>query len=49
MVKVYVIGKTQADLFPYMGDSRRVMPGKADGSAFEARHKGMVKGFPDTA
>jgi thymidylate synthase (FAD) len=48
-MKVYVIGKTQADLFPYMGDSRRVMPGKADGSAFEARHKGMVKGFPDTA
>lgn len=36
-MKVHLIGKTQVNLFPARGDSRRVMPGKAEGSKFEAR------------
>ena len=46
-MKVYMVGKTRADLFPPRYDSRYVMPGKAEGSAFEARHRGSVDGFPD--
>ena len=46
-MKVYMVGKTQADLFPSRKDSRYVMPGKAEGSAFEARHRGSVDSFPD--
>ncbi len=36
-MKVLLIGKTEVDLFPFQGDSRYVMPGKAEGSAFEER------------
>lgn len=36
-MKVLLIGQTQADLFPFQGNSRHVMPGKADGSKFEDR------------
>jgi thymidylate synthase (FAD) len=36
-MKVLLIGKTEVDLFPFQGDSRHVMPGKAEGSAFEKR------------
>lgn len=36
-MKVYLIGKTEVDLFPSQGNSRHVMPGKAEGSAFEDR------------
>jgi len=36
-VKVLLIGKTKVDLFPFQGDSRHVMPGKAEGSKFEKR------------
>jgi thymidylate synthase (FAD) len=36
-MKVLLIGKTEADLFPFQGNSRQVMPGKADNSEFEKR------------
>lgn len=36
-MKVLLIGKTEVDLFPFQGNSRHVMPGKAEGSAFEDR------------
>lgn len=36
-MKVYLIGKTEVDLFPSRGNSRHVMPGKAEGSVFEGR------------
>jgi len=36
-VKVFLIGKTQVDLFPFQGDSTHHMPGKASGSEFEKR------------
>ena len=36
-MKVLLIGKTKVDLFPFQGDSRHVMPGKAEGSKFEKR------------
>lgn len=36
-MKVYLIGKTDVDLFPACEDSRHVMPGKAEGSSFEER------------
>jgi len=36
-MKVFLIGKTEVDLFPPNGSSRHVMPGKAEGSAFEKR------------
>ena len=36
-MKVLLIGKTKVDLFPFQGDSRHVMPGKAEGSEFEKR------------
>jgi thymidylate synthase (FAD) len=36
-VKVLLIGKTEVDLFPFQGDSRHHMPGKAEGSEFEKR------------
>lgn len=39
-MKVLLIGKTDVDLFPFQGNSRHVMPGKAEGSAFEKRVKG---------
>lgn len=39
-MKVLLIGKTEADLFPFQGDSRHHMPGKAEGSEFEERVKG---------
>lgn len=35
-----MIGKTSVDLFPFQGDSRHTMPGKAAGSEFEKRVKG---------
>lgn len=38
-MKVYMIGKTEVDLFPFQGDSRHHMPGKAEGSAFQERVK----------
>lgn len=38
-MKVLLIGKTEVDLFPARGDSRHVMPGKAEGSNFEKRLK----------
>lgn len=38
-MKVLLIGKTEVDLFPFQSDSRHVMPGKAEGSAFEKRLK----------
>lgn len=38
-MKVLLIGKTEVDLFPFQGNSRHVMPGKAEGSAFEKRVK----------
>lgn len=38
-MKVLLIGKTEVDLFPFQGDSRHHMPGKAEGSEFEARLK----------
>lgn len=38
-MKVYMIGKTGADLFPARGDSRLVMPGKAEGSAMEDKYR----------
>lgn len=38
-MKVLLIGKTEVDLFPYQGNSRHVMPGKAEGSEFEKRVK----------
>lgn len=34
-----MIGKTEVDLFPARGDSRHVMPGKAEGSEFEKRER----------
>lgn len=46
-MKVYIVGRTQADLFAPRPDSRYVMPGKAEGSAFEARHKGSVDSRPN--
>lgn len=36
-MKVLLIGKTEVDLFPFQGNSRHVMPGKAEGSEFEGR------------
>ena len=36
-MKVYLIGKTKVDLFPFQGDSTHHMPGKASGSEFEKR------------
>lgn len=36
-MKVLLIGKTEVDLFPFQGNSRHVMPGKAEGSKFEKR------------
>lgn len=39
-MKVYLIGRTMVDLFPARGNSRHVMPGKAEGSKFEKRIKG---------
>jgi thymidylate synthase (FAD) len=36
-MKVLLIGKTEADLFPFQGNSRQIMPGKAEGSEFEKR------------
>lgn len=36
-MKVLLIGKTEVDLFPFQGDSRHVMPGKAEYSDFEER------------
>lgn len=38
-MKVLLIGKTEVDLFPFQGNSRHVMPGKAEGSEFEGRVK----------
>ncbi len=38
-MKVLLIGKTEADLFPFNGTSRHVMPGRAEGSEFEKRVK----------
>ena len=38
-MKVLLIGKTEVDLFPFQGNSRQVMPGKADSSEFEKRVK----------
>lgn len=38
-MKVLLIGKTEVDLFPFQGNSRHVMPGKAELSAFEERVK----------
>lgn len=38
-MKVFVIGKTEVDLFPFNGTSRHHMPGKAEGSNYEARLK----------
>ena len=38
-MKVLLIGKTEVDLFPFQGNSRHVMPGKAEGSEFEKRIK----------
>lgn len=38
-MKVLLIGKTEVDLFPFQGNSRQVMPGKADNSEFEKRVK----------
>lgn len=38
-MKVLLIGKTEVDLFPFQGNSRHVMPGKAEGSALEKRVK----------
>lgn len=38
-MKVLLIGKTEVDLFPFQGNSRQVMPGKADNSEFEKRIK----------
>lgn len=40
-MKVVVLGKTEVDLFPFQGDSRHVMPGKAEGSAFEKRVRAL--------
>ena len=37
MVKVLLIGKTDVDLFPFQGNSRHAMPGKAEGSEFQRR------------
>lgn len=36
-MKVLLIGKTEVDLFPPQGNSRHVMPGKADNSEFQRR------------
>jgi len=36
-MKVFLIGKTSVDLFPFQGNSRHVMPGKAEGSEFQRR------------
>lgn len=36
-MNVYLIGKTEVNLFPPRGNSRHVMPGKAEGSEFEKR------------
>lgn len=36
-MKVLLIGKTEVDLFPFQGDSRHHMPGKAEGSEFQRR------------
>lgn len=36
-MNVYLIGKTEVDLFPPRANSRHVMPGKAEGSEFEKR------------
>ena len=36
-MKVLLIGKTEVDLFPPQGNSRHVMPGKADSSEFQRR------------
>lgn len=41
-MKVFLIGKTEVDLFPVQGDSRHVMPGKAEGSKFEKRVRDSV-------
>ncbi len=38
-MKVLLIGKTEVDLFPFQGNSRHVMPGKAELSEFERRVK----------
>lgn len=38
-MKVLLIGKTEVDLFPIQGNSRHVMPGKAEGSEFQRRVK----------
>lgn len=38
-MKVLLIGHTQVDLFPFQGNSRQVMPGRADNSEFEKRVK----------
>lgn len=46
-MKVYLIGKTQADLFPPGKDSRRTMPGKASDSAFQHRHEVFKPGNTD--
>jgi hypothetical protein len=38
-MKVVLIAKTDVDLFPANGSSRHVMPGKAEGTAFEKKLK----------
>lgn len=43
-MKVLLIGKTEVDLFPFQGDSRHRMPGKAEGSEFEKRVRANKSG-----